>query len=76
MKYNMRYFQENAKVIREENRYGGAWELDGHKIGYMDCDSSISWDYFFVYVDGKTIATRTRRSEVIRKALAYLNKNA
>ena len=70
MTYNMKYFEEN-KVRIGEDGYNAAYDLDGHRIGIMQCDRS---HYVHVAVDGETVATRAKRSNAIRMALQYMNE--
>lgn len=70
MLYNMKYFEENKKIIFEKG-YDAAYDLDNHRIGVQQCDRS---HYVCVFVDGEIVATRTKRSSAIRLAIEYLNK--
>lgn len=72
MKYNMKYFNENAKKLDSE--YNLIYELDGHTIGIAQCDRCARKQYYNVCVDGITIATRSLFSNTVRLALIYLNK--
>ena len=72
MKYNMKYFNENA--IRVESEYSEIYDLDGHRIAICECSRCARRQYYNVCVDGETIATRTLASNAIRIALNYLNK--
>lgn len=71
-KYNLKYFNEN-KVVVKENSYMQAYDLDGHRIGIWGNDRGT---HYAVAVDGVTIATRARHSNTIRLALAYLNERS
>ena len=71
MKYNMKYFNENAKKV--DSVYSVIYDLDGHIITIAQCESCIKKQYYNVRVDGITIATRTLLSNTIRLALNYLN---
>ena len=67
--FNMRDFEENKSVICE-GTFAAAYDYRGHRIGYMTDDRSR---YVNVAVDGKVIATRAKKSNAIRLAIAYLN---
>ena len=71
MKYNMKYFNENAKKVDSE--YSEIYDLDGHRIAIAECSRCARKQYYNVCVDGTTIATRTLLSNTIRLALNYLN---
>lgn len=72
MKYNMKYFQENA--VRIDSKYDEVYDLDGHRIAITECSRCARRQYYNVCVDGKTIATRTLLSNAIRFALKHLNE--
>lgn len=71
MKYNMKYFNENANKVNSE--YSEIYDLDGHIIAIAQCDRCARKQYYNVCVDGIVIATRTLLSNTIRIALNYLN---
>lgn len=70
MNYNLKYFDEN-KIVISEDEHGAAYDLDNHRIGICQCDRSC---YVSVFVDGETVATRTKRSNAIRLALEYMSE--
>ena len=72
MMYNMKYFEENKKIVRQD--YGVIYDLDNHRIAICPCERCARRQYYNVCVDGTTIATRTLLSNTIRLALNYLNK--
>lgn len=72
MKYNMKYFEEHA--VEVEGMYGTAYDLDEHRIGIGQCDRCSRHQYYWVCVDGVTVATRAKRGNTIRLALDYLNQ--
>lgn len=71
MRYNMKYFIENAKRI--DGLYSDIYVLDGHRIVISECGRCSRRQYFNVCVDGTTVATRALLYNVIRIALNYLN---
>ena len=71
MRYNMKYFIENAKRI--DGLYSDIYVLDGHRIVISECGRCSRRQYFNVSVDGITVATRAILSNTIRIALNYLN---
>lgn len=71
MKYNLKYFNENAKRIDTE--YDDVYDLDGHRIAICGCERCARRQYYNVCVDGITIATRALYSNTLRIALNYLN---
>lgn len=72
MKYNMKYFNENAHRI--ESEYCFIYDMDGHRIAVCRCDRCARRQYYNVCVDGVTIATRCKESNAIGFALKYLNE--
>ena len=68
--FTLKDFDERKQVICEENGHS-VYMFEGHRIAVVECDRS---SYYFVVVDGKTIATRTTRSKGVRLALQYINK--
>lgn len=71
MKYNMKYFNENAKKV--DSVYSYIYDLDGHRIVVAECGRCSRHQYYSVCVDDNTIATRTVFNNTIRIALNYLN---
>lgn len=71
MKYDMKYFNENAKKI--DSNYCSVYNMDDHMIAVVPCDRCARKQYYSVMVDGITIVTRTLISNAIRFALNYLN---
>lgn len=64
--YTMKDFMEKAIKISNE-----AYDFEGHRIAICSCDRS---SYVHVVVDGEVIATRAKKSNGLRLALAHLNK--
>ena len=71
MRYNMKYFNENAKKV--DSAYSVIYVLDEHRIVVSECERCSRRQYYSVCVDGNTIATRAVFNNTILVALRYLN---
>jgi hypothetical protein len=69
--YTMKDLMEKATKISCYAVGDEAYDFEGHRIAICGCDRS---SYVHVVVDGEVIATRAKKSNGLRLALAYLNK--
>lgn len=74
MMCNLKDFEEQKTTVEPETIYGAAYDYRGYRVAWGRCQSNRG-TYYTVWVDGEVVATRTKRRECERKAIAYLNAN-